>query len=273
MDYKARYYSPRLGRFTQPDTIIPGMSSQNFNRYSYVNNNPIMMTDPSGHRPAGDCEADAGESCGGLAECGPWNNNCIKGKGAGGNGGTKGGSNYNHANTPAEEDVTGEDGTRDARFRWWYDADKLNYIAFKSQEAATTLSGTGAGVTVVLTAGTCSVALCPVGLMAGEAFHAGITNPLETVAGGISLIATARVDVLTGATYWNTDGVIDYPVIGDATINSIITVGLGTISQEALTDYAIDYYSSQYNRGNVDGIIPIIKKIFDGMTDGIVLGN
>lgn len=38
MDYNARFYSPRLGRFTQPDTIVPGMSSQAYNRYSYVNN-------------------------------------------------------------------------------------------------------------------------------------------------------------------------------------------------------------------------------------------
>ena len=51
MDYKARFYSPKLGRFTQPDTIVaePG-SSQAWNRYSYVYNNPINLYDPSGHR-------------------------------------------------------------------------------------------------------------------------------------------------------------------------------------------------------------------------------
>lgn len=49
MDYKARFYSPRLGRFTQPDTLVPGRGSQSFNRYTYVMNNPIMMIDPSGH--------------------------------------------------------------------------------------------------------------------------------------------------------------------------------------------------------------------------------
>ncbi len=51
MDYKARYYSPLLGRFTQPDTLIPGLASpQMWNRYSYVNNNPIDYTDPDGHK-------------------------------------------------------------------------------------------------------------------------------------------------------------------------------------------------------------------------------
>jgi len=48
--YNARYYDPQLGRFIEPDTMVPGASdSQNLNRYSYVNNNPINQTDPSGH--------------------------------------------------------------------------------------------------------------------------------------------------------------------------------------------------------------------------------
>ncbi len=48
MDYKARFYSPLLGRFTQPDTITPG-GPQGLNRYSYVINNPIILNDPAGH--------------------------------------------------------------------------------------------------------------------------------------------------------------------------------------------------------------------------------
>ena len=50
MDYRARFYSPRLGRFISPDSIVPGAGNpQAFNRYSYVNNNPIGYIDPSGH--------------------------------------------------------------------------------------------------------------------------------------------------------------------------------------------------------------------------------
>ena len=46
---KEQLNSTRLGRFTQPDTIIPDMSnSQVWNRYSYVNNSPIMYVDSSG---------------------------------------------------------------------------------------------------------------------------------------------------------------------------------------------------------------------------------
>ncbi len=48
-DYNARYYSPVLGRFISPDPIVPGIGSQEWNRYSYVRNNPLRYTDPSGH--------------------------------------------------------------------------------------------------------------------------------------------------------------------------------------------------------------------------------
>ena len=48
--YNARYYDPELGRFTQPDTIVPDPShSQSLNRYTYANNSPLVYVDPSGH--------------------------------------------------------------------------------------------------------------------------------------------------------------------------------------------------------------------------------
>jgi len=48
--YGARFYSPKLGRFLSADTIVPGYANpQAFNRYSYVINNPLRYTDPTGH--------------------------------------------------------------------------------------------------------------------------------------------------------------------------------------------------------------------------------
>jgi hypothetical protein len=50
MDYKARFYSPTLMRFTQLDTIVPQPGNpQSWNRYSYGLNNPVKYIDPSGH--------------------------------------------------------------------------------------------------------------------------------------------------------------------------------------------------------------------------------
>ncbi len=47
--YQARYYDPVLGRFVQPDSIIPDLfGPQALNPYSYVLNNPLRYTDPSG---------------------------------------------------------------------------------------------------------------------------------------------------------------------------------------------------------------------------------
>ena len=55
--YNARWYDSSLGRFNQPDTIIPGPgNSEAWDRYSYVNNNPLRYNDPTGHRPCGDDE-------------------------------------------------------------------------------------------------------------------------------------------------------------------------------------------------------------------------
>jgi RHS repeat-associated protein len=48
--YGARYYDQQLARFTQPDDMIPNIfEPQSLNRYSYVRNNPLKYTDPTGH--------------------------------------------------------------------------------------------------------------------------------------------------------------------------------------------------------------------------------
>jgi RHS repeat-associated protein len=52
--YRSRYYDANLGRFTQPDNVIPdGLNSQAWNRYAYVYNNPLSHADASGHAPDG----------------------------------------------------------------------------------------------------------------------------------------------------------------------------------------------------------------------------
>lgn len=45
-----RIYDPRLGRFLQADPFVQfAANTQSYNRYSYVLNNPLVYTDPSGY--------------------------------------------------------------------------------------------------------------------------------------------------------------------------------------------------------------------------------
>ncbi len=49
INMNGRMYDPMLGRFLSPDNYVQAPDyTQNFNRYSYVLNNPLKYTDPSG---------------------------------------------------------------------------------------------------------------------------------------------------------------------------------------------------------------------------------
>ena len=59
---------PAIGRFLQADTIVPVASqgTQAFDRYAYVNNNPLNYTNPSGHAIINTLLTDSGG--GGMLE-------------------------------------------------------------------------------------------------------------------------------------------------------------------------------------------------------------
>ena len=60
---KGRIYDPEARHFLSPDPLIADpLSSQSYNRYSYVQNNPATLTDPSGLDSAtGDMGSDQGD--------------------------------------------------------------------------------------------------------------------------------------------------------------------------------------------------------------------
>jgi RHS repeat-associated protein len=67
--YNARWYDPHLSRFMQADTLVPtSQGTQGFDRFAYVNNNPINSSDPSGHCIT--CVVLAGMAIGALVDYG-----------------------------------------------------------------------------------------------------------------------------------------------------------------------------------------------------------
>jgi RHS repeat-associated protein len=66
LDYNARYYSAHLGRFISADSIIPNPAKAvSFDRFSYVDANPLKHRDPSGHIADSGCQnaGIGGDAC------------------------------------------------------------------------------------------------------------------------------------------------------------------------------------------------------------------
>jgi RHS repeat-associated protein len=59
--YNARWFDPAIQRFVQADTLIPDYNDlKMWDRYSYVQNNPLKYIDPSGKRS---CITEDGRTC------------------------------------------------------------------------------------------------------------------------------------------------------------------------------------------------------------------
>jgi hypothetical protein len=68
---QGRVYDPKLGRFMSADPYITELdNTQNMNRYSYVYNNPLTLTDPNGFQATGlldGCSSNGGCNGGGMS--------------------------------------------------------------------------------------------------------------------------------------------------------------------------------------------------------------
>jgi RHS repeat-associated protein len=63
MYFNARWYLPELGRFNQPDSIIPEQQQGTiaWDRLAGLNNNPVRYNDPSGHMADDGCRTEGCE--------------------------------------------------------------------------------------------------------------------------------------------------------------------------------------------------------------------
>ena len=99
MFYNARFYSPYINHFISPDTIIPDQTSpQSWDRYSYVNNNPLRYTDPTGHA-IWQGDGGVGGGNGNAGDCS--GSECQGSGGSSGNGGSGPGDDDNVTDDPA----------------------------------------------------------------------------------------------------------------------------------------------------------------------------
>jgi RHS repeat-associated protein len=64
VNLNARLYDPSIGRFLAADSVVPDPEDgQSYNRYTYVDNRPLSLIDPTGHDPDGPQLGECGIVC------------------------------------------------------------------------------------------------------------------------------------------------------------------------------------------------------------------
>jgi hypothetical protein len=222
--YNARFYSPKIGRFLSPDTIIPGYANpQNLNRFSYVLNNPLKYTDPTGH-----CISIDGERT------------CGSGKAP----------RYDPPKKDKKDKGEKDDNLASSIDNYCGGPVGLACASYMFQDAATLIDAVGVVFTEIplVTAG---CAAGPEGCLAGElaawaAWNASPANATETMLSLISLGLTVTDD------YFNNGG------LGENTLTSSGTFLAGLVNTPS-GDLIVDGYASGYNHGLFNGLTTIIS--------------
>ena len=191
MFYNARYYDPVARNFVSPDTIIPDPASTlGWNRYSYVNNNPINYSDPSGHILNRHTIADKGDCSGCSGGMAPPQ---IAGVTSGGIWTGAPNTVLYFAGNEHTQDNPGADRGLDARVRDMRDALKdlgydANVVWVVSDEMTTGILGPGAQIGECNDTGTDCSAL-------GHDFETAIAGYAELTTGELTGFAHSQASV------------------------------------------------------------------------------
>ncbi|MCP4369121.1 MAG: RHS repeat-associated core domain-containing protein, partial [Deltaproteobacteria bacterium] len=243
MDYNARYYSAVLGRFVSPDSIVPEPgSSGGFNRYRYTRNNPLKYVDPSGHcivGHSGDVRMNEGSygTSGICANTMSWTEE-----------GTAARDEYvemleETQSIDFEDFIDYETGMPSQKVgpRSQAAADFLSGISLAADSGQVVLSAVGVGLTLASTLGG------PLVVGGSQVAYEG--SPLGGFERGLEVVSlgtTAGADYFGGNTYPHPEGL----VVGQDTLVSLGTDGLGLIPLGPVYDTALNFVALEYNGSN-----------------------
>ena len=219
--YKARFYSPKLGRFLSPDTIVPSYANpQSWNRYSYVGNNPLRYTDPTGHMQAEDRFTSSNGTCNADDKSCNWVGKSKKPK----------------------REKTLPDHLSDIALG----ADIASMVISKGEQWAAN------GIYAIMAIGCLGgPELCAATM--GTGFQADmaiavLAGPLENSLGVASFLATAASDALRGDTTISSNGVY----IGRDTLVSARNTAIGFVPESNL-DAWVSVSQVEYDQARMDG--------------------
>ena len=275
--YGARFYSPKLGRFLSADTIVPNPANpQDFNRYSYVRNNPVRYTDPSGNIPI-DCYNDP-SYCSNTTTLpsSPYPAPQLPAGGGGGGGGNNNNNGGNSCSGPNPSVVclptptpqpdlpttlptitTSTPNQEQPSFFESYCGD-ISWLAcggMLTQDGATLIDLVG------------------VGLIEAPAVAMGCIEggPLGCVIAEVGVIVTWNITLNNAEFYASTaslaltlaDDLLYNGGLGENSATSLATWATGLLPLPPSWDLAVDTYASGYNHGFFNGVNTI-------WTDGLI---
>ena len=247
-DARRQLSSPYINHFISADTIVPGYANpQNLNRYSYVTNNPLRYTDPTGHMLDYGAN-EGGGGCNSIA-CFPTPPNNLPSGGGGNGGGGHDDDDDDEDDNPSVPDLPGYDPIA----IYCGESSSLGCLSFLLQDGATLVDIVGMGVVSALTITGCVVgtpgggggvlAGCAAGGAEGLFFYN--TTGLNTAESALSFGSTVLTVI---------DDARQYGELGESSQTSIPATLTGLVMIDPFTDAIIDGYVSGYNHGLFNGI-------------------